>query len=81
MDEPWYQIQGPSYEEIVKDMINVFGADNKRVIINTIEKLHPDRSFGSYRGYSTFIRTPLVSAINTDLAINMESLPEVVNER
>ena len=67
MDEPWYQIQGPSYEEIIKDMINVFGVNNKRLIVSTIEKLHPDRNFGSYRGYSTFIRTRLVSEINTNL--------------
>ena len=76
MDEPWYQTQGPSADEIIKDMINIFGEENKRIIINTIEKLHPDKSFGSYRGYSTFIRTPLVSAINTSLNSKMESLPE-----
>jgi len=76
MDEPWYQSQGPSQEEIIKDMINIFGEENKRTIINTLEKLHPDKTFGSYRGYSTFIRTPLVSAINTSLNSKIEPLPE-----
>ena len=67
MDEPWYQSQGPSVDEIIKDMINIFGKENKKNIINTFEKLHPDKNFGSYRGYSTFIRTQLISAINTSL--------------
>jgi len=76
MDEPWYQTQGPSSDEIIKDMINIFGEENKKFIINTLEKLHPTKAFGSYRGYSTFIRTPLISAINTSLNSKMKSLPE-----
>ena len=76
MDEPWYQTQGPSSDEIIKDMITIFGENNKKIIINTLETLHPNKAFGSYRGYATFIRTPLVSAINTSLNSKLKSLPE-----
>jgi len=76
MHGPWYESQGPSYEEVIKDMINIFGEDNKIIIINTLKKLHPDKSFGSYRGYTTFIRTPLISAINISLSSKIEPLPE-----
>tara|TARA_B100000902_G_C26994637_1_gene756804 strand:+ start:242 stop:454 length:213 start_codon:yes stop_codon:yes gene_type:complete len=70
MDEPWYQTVGPSLKEVIEDMINIFGKDNNELIENTINNLHPKNDFGSYRGYSTFIRTPLISAINTELANN-----------
>ena len=76
MDEPWYQTNGPSSDEIIKDMITIFGEDNKKIIINTLEKQCPNKTFGSYRGYTTFIRTPLVSAINTSLNSKLKSLPE-----
>ena len=76
MDEPWYQTNGPSSDEIIKDMITIFGENNKKIIINTLETLHPNKAFGSYRGYATFIRTPLVSAINTSLNSKLKSLPE-----
>ena len=70
MDEPWYQSVGPSLEEVTKDMINIFGKDHNELIKKTIYNLHPKNDFGSFRGYATFIRTPLISAINTELANN-----------
>ena len=61
----------------MKKLVIIVPAFNEeKTIINTLEKLHPDKTFGSYRGYSTFIRTPLVSAINTSLNSKMEPLPE-----
>ncbi len=70
MDEPWYQTVGPSFKEVVDDMSNVFGKTNDELIQKIINKLYPKNEFGSYRGYSTFIRTSLISAINTELATN-----------
>ena len=70
MDEPWYQSVGPSLEEVTKDMINIFGKDHNELIKKTIDNLYPKNDFGSFRGYATFIRTPLISAINTELANN-----------
>ena len=76
MDEPWYQTQGPSLKEITLDMTNIFGKENNKLITDTINQLYPQNDFGSYRGYYTFIRTPLIAAINTSLNSKLKSLPE-----
>tara|TARA_B100000902_G_C27125435_1_gene820844 strand:- start:608 stop:841 length:234 start_codon:yes stop_codon:yes gene_type:complete len=76
MHEPWYQSQGPSLKEVILDMTNIFGKENNKLVTDTINQLYPQNDFGSYRGYYTFIRTPLIAAINTSVSSIMETLPE-----
>ena len=65
-DGPWYECQGPSSEDVRKDVmreLNIFKvgkidfeAERGKIINNTIMEIIPDsrNDFGSWRGYSTF---------------------------
>tara|TARA_B100000282_G_C31627195_1_gene442150 strand:+ start:422 stop:796 length:375 start_codon:yes stop_codon:yes gene_type:complete len=66
MTHPWYEMTGPSAEEVRKDVLkelNIvkvgkidFKEERDKIINDTIMEIIPDsrNDFGSWRGYSTF---------------------------
>ena len=71
--EPWYEVKGPSKEEIINIFIEIFKKEysNKTNLKEIIEESIKDTlDFGSYRGYYTFLHDTLKQNIINNLKKN-----------
>lgn len=52
MDGPWYEVTGPTAEEVRKMVINKLGAKYSKIVLEVVPDTRND--FGSWRGFYAF---------------------------
>ena len=75
MDEPWYQQQGPSTDDVVREHKVFFAplvvCDDQRldaIVRGCVDAEHAKYGgLGSYRGYYSFVQRTLRSAVREQL--------------
>ena len=82
MSGPWYEVESPNLEYVIKDITNLTPKfkelfkskteeEIKKAINTSIENQlkNNNNSFGSYRGYATFARPEIITEIKKLLSL------------